>query len=128
MAEKRLTGTARKLRREMTDAERVLWSHLRGGQMVARFTRQFPVGGYVVDFACRSLRLAIECDGGQHSVEVDARRTAGIEAHGYRVIRFWNHEIMSNTDGVLEAIAREIEIARTTNPSPRAGGGREGGG
>ena len=112
MAEKRLTRTARKLRREMTDAERVLWSHLRGGQMVARFTRQFPVGGYVVDFACRSLRLAIECDGGQHSVEVDARRTAGIEAHGYRVIRFWNHEIMSNTDGVLETIATEIRLAR----------------
>ena len=121
MAEKRLTGTARKLRREMTDAERVLWSHLRGGQMVARFTRQFPVGGYVVDFACRSLRIAIECDGGQHSVEADAARTASIEAHGYRIIRFWNHEIMSYTDGVLETIAREIEIARTTNPSPRGG-------
>jgi len=112
LAEKRLTGVARKLRREMTDAERVLWSHLRGGQMGARFTRQFPVDGYVVDFACRSLRIAIECDGGQHSVEADAARTAAIEAHGYRIIRFWNHEIMSNTDGALETIAREIRLAR----------------
>lgn len=112
MAKKRLTNTARKLRREMTDAERVLWSHLRGGQMGVKFTRQFPVGGYVADFACRSLRLAIECDGGQHSDDVDAMGTAAIQAHGYRVIRFWNHEIMSNIDGVLEAIAREIEIAR----------------
>lgn len=112
----------------MTDAERALWSQLRGGQMGARFTRQFPVGGCVVDFACRSLRLAIECDGGQHSVDADAERTASVEAHGYRIIRFWNHDILQNTDGVLEAIAREIEIARTTSPSPRAGGGREGGG
>ena len=112
MAEKRLTGTARKLRREMTDAELVLWSHLRGEQMGARFTRQFPVGGYVVDFACRSLRLAIECDGGQHSVEADAERNARIEAHGYRIIRFWNHDVLQSTAGVLEAIAREIEIAR----------------
>ena len=111
----------------MTDAERVLWSHLRAGQTGAKFTRQFPIGQYVVDFACRSLRLAIECDGGQHSVETDAERTAGIEAHGYRLIRFWNHEILGNPDGVLEAIAREIEIARAANPSPRAGGGREGG-
>ena len=123
LAEKRLTGTARKLRREMTDAERVLWSHLRGQQMGARFTRQFPVGGCVVDFACRSLRLAIECDGGQHSVEVDAERTASVEAHGYRLIRFWNHDILQNTNGVLEAIAREIEIARATNPSPLTEGG-----
>tara|TARA_B100001179_G_scaffold230556_1_gene218390 strand:+ start:276 stop:620 length:345 start_codon:yes stop_codon:yes gene_type:complete len=112
LAEKRLTGTARRLRREMTDAERVLWSHLRGGQMGVKFTRQFPVGGYIVDFACRSLRIAIECDGGQHSVDVDAVRSAAIEAHGYRMIRFWNHEIMSNTAGVLESISVEIEIAR----------------
>ncbi len=107
-----MTGVARKLRRDMTNAERLLWSHLRNGQMGMKFTRQFPVGGYVVDFACRSLRIAIECDGGQHSVEADAARTAAIEAHGYRVIRFWNHKILSNTDGVLETIAREIEIAR----------------
>ena len=112
VAEKRLTRTARKLRREMTDAERVLWSHLRGGQMGVKFTRQFPVGGHVVDFACRSLRIVIECDGGQHSVEADAARSAALEAHGYRVIRFWNHEIMSNTDGVLETIATEIRLAR----------------
>ena len=78
LAEKRLTGTARKLRREMTDAERVLWSHLRGGQMGVKFTRQFPVGGHVVDFACRSLRIVIECDGGQHSVEADAARSAAL--------------------------------------------------
>ena len=113
MAEKRLTGIARKLRRDMTDAERRLWLHLRARPLGAKFTRQFPIGNHIVDFACRSLRLAIECDGGQHSDSPDdAARTAAIEAHGYRVIRFWNHAILENTDGVLEAIMKEIEIAR----------------
>ena len=112
MAEKRLTATARNLRRDMTDAERKLWQHLRASQLGVKFTRQFPVGGYIVDFACRSLRLAIECDGGQHSSDADAARTEVIEAHGYRVIRFWNHDIIENTDGVLETIATEIALAR----------------
>ena len=113
MAEKRLTDVARKLRREMTDAERRLWSHLRTRPIGVKFTRQFPIGNHVADVACRSLRLAIECDGGQHSDSPnDAARAAVIEAHGYRVIRFWNHDILNNTDGVLEAIIQEIEIAR----------------
>jgi len=109
-----LTRVARKLRREMTDAERCLWSHLRTSQLCgAKFTRQFPVGDHVVDFACRRLRLAIECDGGQHSGSTtDEARTRAIEAHGYRVIRFWNHDILANTDGVLETIAAEIALAR----------------
>ena len=96
----------------MTDAERKLWQHLRASQLGVKFTRQYPVGGYIVDFACRSLRLAIECDGGQHSRESDAARTEVIEAHGYRVIRFWNHDILENPDGVLAMIAAEIELAR----------------
>jgi BirA family biotin operon repressor/biotin-[acetyl-CoA-carboxylase] ligase len=113
LPEKRLTGVARKLRNNMTDAEKRLWSHLRARQFCGvKFTRQFPIGGYIVDFACRSLRLAIECDGGQHGPETDTARTAAIEAHGYRVIRFWNHDILENTDGVLETIAAEIALAR----------------
>ena len=108
-----MTGVSRKLRNDMTDAERRLWSHLRASQFGGvKFTRQFPVGHYVVDFACRSLRLAIECDGGQHSAQTDAARTASIETHGYKVIRFWNHDIIENTDGVLQAIAKEIALAR----------------
>ncbi|MFW2350625.1 endonuclease domain-containing protein [Qipengyuania sp.] len=96
----------------MTDAERHLWLHLRARPLGAKFTRQFPIGNHVVDFACRGLKLAIECDGCQHSADTDAARTASIEAHGYRVIRFWNHDILGNTDGVLEAIMREIRLAR----------------
>ncbi|MEO1489790.1 MAG: endonuclease domain-containing protein [Pseudomonadota bacterium] len=89
MAKKSLTPIARNLRNNPTEAEKCLWSHLRGRQMGVKFTRQFPIGSFVVDFACRSLRIAIECDGGQHSGGLaDVRRTRMIEAHGYRVIRF----------------------------------------
>ncbi|PKP98662.1 MAG: DNA-cytosine methyltransferase [Alphaproteobacteria bacterium HGW-Alphaproteobacteria-15] len=113
MAEKRLTSLARKLRREPTEAEQRLWSRLRAKQLGARFTRQFPIGGFIADFACRSLRLVIEVDGGQHAENpADAARTQVIEAHGYRVIRFWNNDVLGNTDGVIAAIMRELEIAR----------------
>src|ERR1043166_5793222 len=92
---KRLTPTARALRRRMTDAELLL------------------IGDAVADFACRSAKLVVEVDGGQHEVgnEADAARTCTIEAHGYRVIRYWNSEVMSNLDGVLEYIAKHLRIA-----------------
>ena len=113
MTMKRLTGVARRLRNEPSDAERRLWSHLRASQFGGvKFTRQCPIGDFVADFACRSLRLAIELDGGQHSVETDAPRTQVIEAHGYRVIRFWNNDVLANTEGVLQVIAEEIALAR----------------
>ncbi|MBN8500858.1 MAG: endonuclease domain-containing protein [Sphingomonadales bacterium] len=114
MAGKRLTDVARKLRGDMTDAERRLWSHLRASQLEGnRFTRQYPIGDFVVDFACRSARIAIELDGGQHSDSAaDEPRTRMIEAHGYRVIRFWNNDVLQNTDGVLTAILEELRIAR----------------
>ena len=114
MVQKRLTGVARKLRNDMTDAERRLWSHLRASQLGGvKFIRQHPIGDFVVDFACRSARIAIELDGGQHSDSAtDDARTAIIEAHGYRVIRFWNNDVLQNTDGVLTAILEELKLAR----------------
>ena len=114
MAEKRLTGLARNLRNNPTDAEQRLWLHLRASRFEgAKFTRQFPIGNFIADFACRSLRLAIELDGGQHSESAtDANRTCIIEAHGYRVIRFWNNEVFENLDGVLTVISEQIAIAR----------------
>lgn len=114
MAEKRLTGLARQLRNNATDAEQRLWLHLRASRFEGvKFTRQFPIGDFIADFACRSLRLAVELDGGQHSDSAtDANRTRIIEAHGYRVIRFWNNEVLGNIDGVLTVIAEEIAIAR----------------
>ena len=114
MVQKRLTGVARKLRNDMTDAERRLWSHLRASQLGGvKFTRQHPIGDFVVDFACRSARIAVELDGGQHAdSSADDARTQIIEAHGYRVIRFWNNDVLQNTGGVLTAILEELNLAR----------------
>lgn len=113
MRKKRLTPVARKLRRASTDAESRLWSRLRSRQLEgAKFVRQLPIGPHVADFACRHAGLAIELDGGQHNDVADAPRTVVIEAFGYRVIRFWNHDVLENIDGVLEAIRQELRIAR----------------
>ncbi len=113
MGEGKLTRAARKLRRDMTDAERKLWSRLRNRQLEnTKFVKQSPIGPYITDFAARSLRLVIELDGGQHSAGKDAERTRIIEAHGYRIVRFWNNEVMENLEGVLATIVNEIYIAR----------------
>jgi len=117
MTRKRLTSAARKLRRDATEAEKRLWAHLRGRQMGASFTRQFPLGGHIVDFACRRLKLAIEIDGGQHAENAtDLARTRQTEAHFYRIIRFWNNDVLGNTEGVLQVISHEIAIARNQIP------------
>jgi len=99
---------ARRLRGDMTEAEKRLWYLLRGHRFGGvKFKRQVPVGPYIVDFASISQRLIIELDGGQHDSqrEHDARRTAWLEADGYRVIRFWNNEVFENLDFVLQTIS-----------------------
>lgn len=110
----RLTETARMLRANQTEAETLLWSRLRNRQVAdAKFVRQFPIGSFIADFACRSCRLVIELDGGQHAESpADEERTRIIEAHGFRVLRFWNHDVLSNIDGVLERVAQELNLAR----------------
>ncbi|MDP8994488.1 MAG: DUF559 domain-containing protein [Pseudomonadota bacterium] len=98
----------------MTDAERRLWSRLRGSQLDGRkFVKQFPIGEAVADFACRSAKLVVELDGGQHvgAAKADADRTRMIEDHGYTVIRYWNSDVMGNLDGVLESIAKHLYLA-----------------
>ena len=113
MAGKRLTPIARKLRADPTEAQKRLWWRLRSRQLGVQFTREFAIGNAIVDFACRRLKLAIELDGGQHSdSSTDEDRTRLIEAHGYHLIRFWNHDVLQNTDGVLQAVVAEIELAR----------------
>jgi very-short-patch-repair endonuclease len=115
LAKNRLTRTARNLRQRSTDAEQRLWYNLRARQLEsAKFIRQFPIGPHITDFACRDLHIAIELDGGQHSPEADAPRTRVIEAFGYRVIRFWNNDVLENTEGVLEVVRREILLARNS--------------
>jgi very-short-patch-repair endonuclease len=101
---------ARALRQDMTDAERRLWRALRAHRFRDwHFRRQHPVGHFVVDFACLPASLVIELDGGQHTPERDAPRTARIEAAGFRVLRFWNDEVLRNLDGVLAAITAALE-------------------
>ncbi|VWX52104.1 endonuclease domain-containing protein [Novosphingobium sp. 9U] len=108
-----MTPVAQKLRREPTEAEKRLWSHLRASQLGVQFTRQFAIGRHVVDFACRSLKLAVELDGGQHADNAaDEVRTQVIELHGYRVIRFWNNDVLQNTEGVLTILLQELDLAR----------------
>jgi len=106
-----LVPIARKLRDSQTDAEQRLWSHLRRQQCDGfRFRRQVPLGSYVTDFACLSESLIVEVDGGQHSENAvkDAERTKWLESEGYRILRFWNHDVLQNTDGVIETIERTL--------------------
>jgi very-short-patch-repair endonuclease len=110
---KRLTAVARRLRGDQTEAEERLWSYLRGRRLEGeKFVRQFQIGNFIADFACRTARLAIELDGGQHGAERDAARTEAIERHGYHVIRFWNHEVLADTEVVLDAIRRDLLLSR----------------
>jgi primosomal protein N' (replication factor Y) len=97
---------ARRLRSNPTEAERRLWHHLRRRQLGGfRFRRQHPIGSYITDFVCLAARLIVEVDGGQHADSpADIRRTAWLESRGYRVLRFWNSDVLTNTDGVLTVI------------------------
>ncbi|MDG5489354.1 DUF559 domain-containing protein [Sphingomonas sp. BGYR3] len=101
---------ARALRRNATDAERRLWAALRQSLPAAGFRRQVPLGPYFADFCSHSHRLVVEVDGGQHgeAPRADAARTLFIEQEGYRVIRFWNHDVLGNIDGVLATIAAHL--------------------
>ena len=104
--------TARMLRRRMTDAEQALWRVLRDrGLGGYRFRRQEPIGPYVADFCCRAEYLIIEVDGGQHGVQVeaDAARTRWLEARGYRVLRFWNNDVLRDVEAVATMILAALD-------------------
>ena len=102
-----VSKTARRLRKNPTEAEKRLWDALRRRRIDShRFRRQVPLGIYVVDFLCLEHRLVVEVDGGQHAVEMEREeaRTRWLEDEGFRVIRFWNNEVLENTEGVAETI------------------------
>ncbi|SBV33702.1 conserved hypothetical protein [uncultured Sphingopyxis sp.] len=111
---------ARRLRREATPAEKKLWSVLRAGNLGAKFRRQQRLGPFIADFACQSARLVIEVDGDSHAAQIDydARRTQFLAEEGYRVLRFTNHDVMDNLEGVCRAIA--LALAHNPSPSHRA--------
>lgn len=116
MSQELVRERARDLRRDQTDTERKLWSRLRDRQVLgAKFRRQHPIGQYIVDFCCPANRLIIELDGSQHAerAAADETRTAFLLSRGYRVLRFWNHEVLKETDAVLEQIASAL-----SNPHP----------
>ena len=117
MAEK-LTQHARHLRQNMTDTEKHLWRYLRHKQVQGlRFRRQFIISPYIVDFACPQARVVIECDGGQHQQNhyYDRQRDAYLQSLGFQVLRFWNHEILTNMDGVWHVI--DVACRRHFPPS-----------
>ena len=121
---------ARRLRNDSTEAERRLWYFLRRRHLAGhKFRRQYPLGDYIVDFVCMPLRLVIELDGGQHldAQVYDQRRTEFLQRNGYRVMRFWNDDVLLRTDDVVGEIFRVVEErARATPPQPSpASQGRE---
>jgi very-short-patch-repair endonuclease len=112
------------MRAEPTDAERVLWQRLRHDIALtgSHFRRQALIGPFIVDFASRKAKLVIELDGGQHDAmrDTDGLRTRRIEAAGYHVLRFWNHDVLGNLEGVLTVI--QNALTPTPDPSPQGGG------
>jgi lysyl-tRNA synthetase class 2 len=121
---------AKKLRHNLTDAERLLWSRLRAMQLGAKFRRQHPVAGYYADFCCVERQLIVELDGGQHGEQqqYDEHRTAMLERAGFRVLRFWNNQMLQSTGDVLEAIVDALgqRPPPHPNPLPRRSRGRGG--
>jgi very-short-patch-repair endonuclease len=129
-----LTKAARQLRSRMTDAERKLWFALKDRKFDAfKFRRQVPVGPYIADFLCFESRLIVEVDGGQHNGSArDAERDAWLARNAFRVVRFWNNDVLQNLEGVLTRLAAELEATphpssslRSTPPSPARGEGKK---
>jgi very-short-patch-repair endonuclease len=115
----RINPHARRLRREATDAERRLWSRLRNRQLGGfKFRQQETIGRCIADFACVECKLIVEADGGQHGEKADRERTVYLNSLGWAVLRFWNNDILQNTDGVLSVILHACEERRKGKPSP----------
>lgn len=118
-----VTAYAKQLRRNATDAERKLWRHVRNRQLDGhRFRRQQPLGPYIVDFVCLDKKLIVEVDGGQHAERVgrDEKRTAWLELQGFRVLRFWNKQVLTEIEEVKQSIMMALE---EDIPSPSDGRG-----
>jgi very-short-patch-repair endonuclease len=118
----------RTLRNNLSDAEQALWHLLRGRQICGlKFRRQHPFGDYILDFVCLENKLVIEVDGGQHGLqaEYDENRTQKLQAAGFRVLRFWNNEVLNEKESVREKIWLMIEELQSHPPAllPLEGGG-----
>lgn len=126
---KEQTSFSRHLREHSTDAERAMWAKLRGYRLAGlKFRRQQPIGPYVVDFVCFEKKVIIEIDGGQHNMETieqsDRERTAWLESQGFGMLRFWDNEVLTNMDGVLDVIecsAKRIPLTTVLSHKGRGG-------
>jgi very-short-patch-repair endonuclease len=110
-----------KLRRNVTDAERLLWQVLRNKQMAGfKFRRQHPFGDFILDFVCIDRKLVVEVDGGQHTenAKTDKARTERLMRSGFRVLRFWNHEVFGQLEAVKEKIWLELRVNTEPHPHP----------
>ena len=119
----KLTPLAKSLRKRATDTERLLWKYLRASQFEGlKFRRQQPIGKYIVDFVCFEKKIIVELDGGQHSHpstrQKDNARNKWFEADGYKVLRFWDNEVLKDTKGVLEEIRKYCSNHPPLNPLP----------
>ena len=115
------TDLARRLRHEQTDAERQLWKQIRDRQLLGtKFRRQQLIGKFIVDFFCPEFKLILELDGGHHTAqkEADQDRIVFLSSRGYRVLRFWNNEVLQDMEGVLERIAQAIQEVSSSTPHP----------
>jgi very-short-patch-repair endonuclease len=124
-----LRRRARDLRNSATDAERMLWRFLRGRQLDGfRFRRQVPIAGFIADFACPEARLIIEIDGGHHAEQVDYDRSRSdvLRGHGYRIVRYWNNDVLTRTEDVLADIQRRIAEQKRTPSQPPPFAARKG--
>ncbi|MBT2245560.1 endonuclease domain-containing protein [Sphingobium sp. BHU LFT2] len=121
---RQISPHAARLRRDMTDAERMLWSILRNRQLDGfKFRRQATIDPFVVDFLCVEAALAVELDGGQHDEDRDRRRTVYLEARSLHILRFWNHDVVEDIEGVADAIRSALSKKKTlTQPSPAKAG------
>ena len=114
---------ARAMRRNLTDAELKLWHELRAHRLMGlSFRRQYPIGHYIVDFACPAKRLIVEVDGARHAddaaIEYDRQRTRALEADGWTIVRFYNHEVMIDADGICQHIVTLAGLAAPDNAMP----------
>jgi len=117
-----LKQRSRDLRKNFTDAEQKLWQKLRNKQIDGnKFRRQFVLGNYIVDFICLDKRLIVEVDGGQHmdNVDYDSQRDEWLKNQNFKVLRFWNNQVLNEIDSVLEVIVKNLELIV---PPPISGG------
>eukprot|EP01012_Entosiphon_sulcatum_P036954 TRINITY_DN47228_c0_g1_i1.p1 TRINITY_DN47228_c0_g1~~TRINITY_DN47228_c0_g1_i1.p1 ORF type:complete len:139 (+),score=12.66 TRINITY_DN47228_c0_g1_i1:28-444(+) len=120
---RQISPHACRLRREMTQVERALWALVRNRQLEGfKFRRQATIGPFVVDFLCIETGLVIELDGGQHEEARDRSRTEYLEARGLTVLRFWNHDVADNLEGVTHTIRAVLKKKTLTQPSPMKNG------